>query len=361
MKVWGLALAALLAMALPILAQDVPTPDQQHPGWWLPEAASDYSWQVDRLYIWIFWVVIGMFVLTEGLLIVFCVMYRRRAGHRPTYTHGSNKAEITWTVIPALMLLTIAVIQIPAWNHIKKRDWAALRADPNSLNVDVLGQQFKWNIRYPGTGKQFNVKDDYTGLSNVHMPFGKTAVFTLRSADVIHSVFIPHMRVKQDTVPGLRQSLWFKPNRFKLIDLKAPLKKEGKKFDGSAREAHQEVWASDEKDFLPGGQYYTKKIAVSAISTYDVKDGFYNVQTPPGGQPKKVKVLHQGTVAKGEWADCDYALGVFEIACAELCGAEHHTMRGFLIVEPKASYDDWLKSEMEDEPEPPLIWKAWRQ
>ena len=378
MKVWGIALAALAALAVPAFGQDaLPTPEQQNPGWWLPEAASDYSWEVDRLWIWIFWIVIGMFVLTEGLLIYFCIVYRRRPGHRPTYTHGNNKAEITWTVVPALMLLGIAIIQIPTWDKIKKPDWAKLRSDPNTLNVDVLGQQFKWNVRYPGSGKQFNSKYDLSARLPIHMPFGKTAVFSLRSADVIHSVFIPAMRVKQDTVPGLRQSLWFKPNRFFLVRLKEdngkpvePVSDGKKTFDGALRKVQPTVWVSlppgDPKDpkynpndvFEPNGTYYTKKIAVSPISDYNMVDGFYSVPVIKG-VPKKVNILHQGKVSRGEWTDCDFALGVFEIACAELCGYEHHTMRSFLIIEPPASFNAWI-SEMIEEIEPDAIWKAWR-
>ncbi len=373
MRVWGLGLAALALMAVPALAQEAPTPGQQNPGWWLPDAASDYSWQVDRLYIWIFWVVILMFLLTEGLLIYFCIVYRRRPGHRPTYTHGSHKAEITWTVVPALMLLAIALIQIPAWNHIKKPDWAALRADPKTVNVDILGQQFKWNVRYPGTKAKFKTESEYTNLSIVHTPIGATTVMSLRSADVIHSVFIPHMRVKQDTVPGLRQSIWFRPNRFKVIQLKDVKDREYKEvevktFDGTKKKVQPSWWVNSEAEFAPGGHYYDKRVAVSPIHDYTVVDGFYDVYRPQG-RPKKVRVLHQGRVlaneedAEGteEWDSCDYALGIFEIACAELCGYEHHTMRAFLIVEPKASYDKWLETQAKQDNPPPPIWKAWRQ
>lgn len=393
MKVWGLALAALLAMALPGLPAEAsadaaeaglaqqqdppPTPGQQEAQWWLPEAASDYSYQVDRLWIWIFWIVIAMFVLTEGLLVYFCIVYRRRPGHRPTYTHGNHKAEITWTVVPALMLLGIAIIQIPTWNKIKKPDWQKLRSEPGTTNMDVLGQQFKWNVRYPGTAKQFNLKDDYSNLSNLHMPFGNTAVFALRSSDVIHSVFIPAMRVKQDTVPGLRQSLWFKPNRFKLIDLKKPTVDDGKTFEGKPRKVQQFDWVYEEKEFAPGGKYFDKRIAVSVIEDYAIKqkkpdevdtgeEGQYVVYKP-GGKSKKVRVLHQGKVLQDEdgdgtesWESCDYALGYFEIACAELCGAEHHTMRAFLVVEPRASYDNWLRTKSKDF-RVESVWKAWRQ
>jgi cytochrome c oxidase subunit 2 len=376
-RIWALALAALCVLGLPALAQDrppAPTPEQQAGGWWLPEAAADYSWDADSLWRWIFVAVLGMFLITEGLLIVFCIIYRRRPGHRPTYTHGNTKAEITWTIVPAVMLVALAVIQIPAWNRIKAPDWKAKRAEAGAVNVDILGQQFKWNVRYPGTKAAFKTQNEYTNLSKVHTVLGATTVFSLRTSDVIHSVFIPAMRVKQDTVPGLRQSIWFRPNRFKLIDLKAPLVPDGKKFDGSPRMAQPFEWVSDEKEFGPGGKYYSKRIAVSAIQDYAVNplrtledEGLY-VPYKPGGKPKKVCVLTQGKVLQDEdgegteaWDSCDYALGIFEIACAELCGAEHHTMRAFLTVEPRICYEKWLEAQAKQDNDPAPIWKAWRQ
>ena len=114
--------------------------DQDHPGVWLPFSASTYADDVDSLYRLIFWLTTGMFILTEGLLLIFCIIYRRRPGHRPTYTHGNNTAEIAWTVVPALMLLTVAILQIPTWNNIKKRF-----PDANAKDVtliDFMGEQY---------------------------------------------------------------------------------------------------------------------------------------------------------------------------------------------------------------------------
>src|SRR6185503_10597461 len=149
--------------------------------------------------------------------------------------------------------------------------------------------------------------------SNVHMPLGNTALFNLRSKDVIHSVFIPHMRVKQDTVPGLRQKLWFKPNRSFLVDLKAPREKTGHNIyvlennDWVKKEQEVQprkfVYLDDDpaspqsefhaKDFAPSGKLFDKKIAVLGYSEVN------SIYDAPkfNGVPKKVKVLYQGKVA----------------------------------------------------------------
>jgi len=353
------------------MAQGTP---QDNPGVWLPFSASSYADEIDFLYRVIFWITTGMFVLTEGLLLIFCVIYRRRPGHRPTYTHGNSTAEITWTIIPALMLIGLAIWQIPTWNAIKKH--FPDQKDPNVLTVDVLGEQYKWNVRYPGTKAKYKGEFDYTNLSNIHMPLGNTALFNLRSKDVIHSVFIPHMRVKQDTVPGLRQKLWFKPNRAFVVDLKAPREKTGQSIyvleNNEWTKKEQEVqprkfvYLDDDpkapvaefhaKDFTPGGKLFDKKIAMLG---HNEVNSIYTVPVI-NNVAKKVRVLYQGKVADGQFADCDYANGIYEIACAEHCGMRHYTMRAFLYVEPAVSYENWLKTEMEDVSDPPPAWKFWR-
>ena len=382
---WGGAVAFLLILAGSALAQS--RPDQDHPGVWLPQSASTYSDAVDFLYRVIFWVTTGMFVLTEGLLLIFCVIYRRRPGHRPTYTHGNNKAEITWTVVPALMLLGLAIWQIPTWNKIKKEfpvdgqmgyDGKVVKLQ----TIDILGEQYKWNVRFPGTKAKYKADADLTNLSNVHMPLGSTALFNLRTKDVIHSVFIPYMRVKQDTVPGMRQRLWFKPNRTFLKQLKddkgAPITpvqdgdkniyvKENDDWVKKPLMVQPTLWiytddddkfAPDgclrEKDFKDGGKLFDKKIAVLG---HMEKNGLYEPLNP---NTKKVKIFSKGKTTDGVWSDCDSAMGIYEIACAELCGLGHYTMRGFLYVEPPASYEQWLKAEMDDVSDPLPVWKFWR-
>ncbi|HVR85435.1 MAG TPA: cytochrome c oxidase subunit II transmembrane domain-containing protein [Planctomycetota bacterium] len=371
---WGGIAGFLLLLTGVALAQD-----QDNTGVWLPFSASSYADDIDKLYRLIFWVTTAMFLLTEGLLLTFCVIYRRRPGHRPTYTHGNNTAEIAWTIVPALMLLGLAVLQIPTWNNIKKDFPAANAADVTV--IDFLGEQFKWNVRYPGAKEKYKGDNEYTNLSNVHIPFGNTALFNLRSKDVIHSIFIPHMRVKQDTVPGLRQKAWFKANRFFLVDLaKDKVHPDGKHYYALENnewvekprlvQPHPFVYLDDAKnlptdaatefflakDFLPGGKLYDKKIAVQGQNEIN---GLYVVPVI-NGVPKKVRVLSRGQVSDGQFADCQYALGIFEIACAELCGMGHYTMRGFLYVEPPAAFEAWLKSEVEDASEPPVVWKYWR-
>ncbi len=354
LSIAGSAFVVLLTLALPIFAQQAgyePDTRYQEGGWWLPEAASDYSGRMDFMYRVIFVAVAFMFLLTEGLLIAFCILYRRRPGHRPTYVHGNNKAELIWTVIPALMLLGIAVWQIPHWNVIKRDGFPDPKA-PNVTVVEVMGEQFKWNFRYPGTkSKVKDAEKDIQTTGVIHVPFGDTVLANLRSRDVIHSFFIPLMRVKQDTVPGLRQRVWFKPNRMKIVSTKEFIDDPHgyKDLDGKLRRINKPVWISDEKEITdPKGAYYDKRIA---LSNYAEVNGTYGViQVRPSGDLKKVRVLHQGKIAKNqEWASCDYAIGIVDVACAELCGQAHYTMRAPMFVEPRVAFEAWLEDEIDSE------------
>lgn len=363
----------LLAFAAPLCAQQAgyeADTRYQEGGWWLPEAAADYSGRMDFMWRVIFVAVAFMFLLTEGLLIAFCVMYRRRPGHKPTYTHGNSKAELIWTIIPALMLLGIAVWQIPHWNVIKRDGFP----DPKGKNVtvvDVLGEQFKWHFRYPGSkAKLEEAKADVQSTGTLRIPFGDAVLCNLRAKDVIHSFFIPQMRVKQDTVPGLRQRAWFRPNRMKLIDLKTAPKedKDGyKKLDGKVRMLQEIKWvhlgdkapSADtfcEKDWEAGGALFDKKVA---LSNYAEVDGFYDViKVKATGVSQKVRILEKGKVRSGAWTECDYAVGIVEVACAELCGQGHYTMRTSMYVEPRAAFMNWLQEEADAETVIPAF-KFW--
>ena len=324
----------------------------------------DFMWRV------IFVAVAFMFLLTEGLLIAFCILYRRRPGHRPTYTHGNAKAELVWTIVPALMLLGIAVWQIPDWNVIK-RDGFPDKNGKNVTVIDVLGEQFKWHFRYPGSKAMLDgAKADIQSTGTLRIPFGDAILCNLRSKDVIHSFFIPQMRVKQDTVPGLRQRAWFRPNRMKVIELKTPTHpdKDGyKTTKGVVRTLQDFKWvylgdtapsadAFCEKDWLVGGKLFDKKVA---LSNYAEVDGFYDViKVKSTGVSQKVRILENGKVRGGDWSECHYAIGIVEVACAELCGQGHFTMRTQMYVEPRVAYLNWLQEEVDAETVIPAF-KFW--
>lgn len=196
--------AALIASAALLL----PSVSSALPFWMkLPEGVSTYSDRIDGLFRLILWITGIIFVVVELLLLFFLVRYRHREGRRARYTHGSNRLEVIWTIVPAVICVVLALLSRATWADIKQH------MPHDAIQVEVTGEQFAWNIRYPGPDGQFGTADDILSLNQFHFPVGKPVVVTLRSKDVIHSFFMPEFRVKQDAVPGMSTRIWFEATR----------------------------------------------------------------------------------------------------------------------------------------------------
>lgn len=173
----------------------------------LPPSLSTHAPAVDRLFYVILWITGAAFVLVQATLLIFLVRYRRRAGRAAHYTHGNNTLEIIWTVIPAIILVGLTIAS--------QRAWASIKSAPpaNALAIEVTGEQFAWNVRYAGADGALGTPDDVTTINQLHVPAGRPVAIHLRSKDVIHSFFVPALRIKQDAVPGLPGRLWFEVTR----------------------------------------------------------------------------------------------------------------------------------------------------
>lgn len=174
---------------------------------WLPENASTYGQDVDWLFYLIYYITGVTFVLVAVAMIAFLIMYRHRAGRRATYTHGNATLEIVWTVVPALILIVLTFLSIPTWGRIKGR------VPESDLHIRITGKQFNWEVTYPGPDGKFDTEDDQTFDNEVHVPVDKPVVLHIRARDVIHSVFLPNMRFKQDAVPGREIPQWFQATK----------------------------------------------------------------------------------------------------------------------------------------------------
>ncbi len=141
----------------------------------------------------------GVFILVEGILVWTMVRYRRRpGGPEPKPIHGNAALEITWTLAPALILFFIAVPTVRAiWKY-------EAPAPADALQVEVTGHQWWWEFRYP----QYNV----VTANELYLVAGRPVAFTLRSADVIHSFWIPQLGGKRDAVSNRVNHLWFTPD-----------------------------------------------------------------------------------------------------------------------------------------------------
>lgn len=173
----------------------------------LPEGVSSYSGEIDGLFRLILWITGIIFVLVETLLLFFLFRYRHRDGHRAHYTHGNNRLEVIWTIVPAVICVVLALLSRRSWAEIKQR------MPQDAMPIEITAEQFAWNIRYPGADGKFGTADDIVTLNQLHFPVGRPVVVTLHSKDVIHSFFLPEFRVKQDAVPGMSTRIWFDATR----------------------------------------------------------------------------------------------------------------------------------------------------
>lgn len=180
---------------------------------YIPEAVSTYANDIDTVFYVIYYITGLVFALVTVLLVWFLIKYRAQPGRRAIYSHGSTALELTWTIVPAIVFITIFLISQSTWARIK------IFAPSGDVEVRVTAKQFAWEFLYPGPDGQFDTDDDKTLESELHVPVNKVVRVHLRARDVIHSFFIPVMRLKQDAVPGREILAWFeatKPGRYEV-------------------------------------------------------------------------------------------------------------------------------------------------
>jgi cytochrome c oxidase subunit 2 len=250
----------------------------------LPEVASAHGGEIDLVINLTHWLMAVMFVGWGALFVYMLVRFRRRRNPRADYqgvkSHASRYAE--WAIVLSEAIL-LAGFSIPMWSE--RVD--AFPSPAAATEVRVVGEQFAWNVHYPGPDGVFGrtrvdlvdattnplgldredpaAADDVTTVNQLHLPVDRPAIVHLSSKDVIHSFMLNEFRAKQDSIPGLDIPLWFTPT----------------------------------------------------VTTAEMRERT--------GDP-----------------ELDY-----EIACAQLCGLGHYRMRGFLTVHTQDEYDAWMATEQE--------------
>jgi cytochrome c oxidase subunit 2 len=174
---------------------------------WLPENVSTYGADIDSMFYLIYYITSATFVLVAGLMIWFLIQYRHREGRRAIYSHGNTTLEIVWTIVPTLILVMLGFMSKAKWDEIK------ISAPPTDVEVRITGKQFNWEILYPGPDKRFDTEDDLQVDNDLHVPVNKVVRVLLRSKDVIHSFFVPQLRLKQDALPGREIVAWFEATK----------------------------------------------------------------------------------------------------------------------------------------------------
>ena len=153
---------------------------------------TDYAEAIHALYVLIFWITIAILAVVWTTLAYVLVRYRARpSAPLPRQTHGHLGMEVAWTIVPAVIVVVIAIPTIQTVFRTQQSP------DEDALVVDVIGHQFWWEFRYPGEG--------VVTANELHLPVGRPVSLRLQSADVIHSFWVPMLGGKRDVNPRVRQ------------------------------------------------------------------------------------------------------------------------------------------------------------
>jgi cytochrome c oxidase subunit 2 len=160
----------------------------------LPPQASTVAPDIDALYYFIFWGCAFFFLLIVGFSLFFIFKYRRREGQTlPERPHHNTRLEVTWTVIPTILVMIVFV-----WGF---RGYMTLSVAPrHAIEYYVTGKTWLWEIKHP---------NGQVAINEMTVPVNKPVKVILKSDDLLHSFYIPAFRVKQDAVPNRYQTLWF--------------------------------------------------------------------------------------------------------------------------------------------------------
>lgn len=162
--------------------------------------------EVDSVFIFIFFVGLFFFLLTQGALIWFAIRYRRkkRAEEAETpFITGNRLLEAVWVVIPSLLLLAIFTYGYLVFRDIRT-------PPPGAAEINVTAKQWLYVFKYP---------DGRTAVNELRVPVGKPVKFIMTSTDVIHGFYLPEFRVKQDILPGRYTYLWLQPEKTGRYDI----------------------------------------------------------------------------------------------------------------------------------------------
>jgi cytochrome c oxidase subunit 2 len=188
------ALLLLVPVAIALLAACTPDNNQSTFGTAGPVAKDQAG-----LFNFIFWIAAAVFILVEGAIVYIAIRYRRRSDSDklPYQTHGNDKLEVTWTIIPVLILVAIA---IPTLTGI----WAQQNGVPDDKGevvfVEAIGHQWWFEFRY--------TDHEIVTSNELHIPVDRPVALKLESQDVIHSFWVPKIAGKVDMVPLNDNYMW---------------------------------------------------------------------------------------------------------------------------------------------------------
>ncbi|OWY24194.1 cytochrome c oxidase subunit II [Sphingobacteriales bacterium UPWRP_1] len=193
----------------------------------LPVPSSEHGVWLRNMFFWTLVATVPVFIVTHIALFIFTFQYKHDGTRSAYYFPGSNRLELIWTAIPAVVMILLVYEGMRSWYKITGP------APKEAMVVEATGQQFFWTLRYGGadnkTGKK-SVKlingDNALGLDwedkdnhddfiadELHLKVNQPVLVKISAIDVLHSFYLPHFRVKMDAVPGIPTQFWFTPTK----------------------------------------------------------------------------------------------------------------------------------------------------
>ena len=300
----------------------------------LPFDASAHGGRIDSMLGLVHWLMLILFVGWGAFFVYTLIRFRSSKQKSANYTgvksHASSYLEVAVAVFEAVLLIGFAV---PLWSTVVN----AFPAEKDATVVRVIAEQFAWNAHYPGPDGVFGrtdismvtaenpvgldradsvAKDDIVTINELNLPVGKPVILHLTSKDVIHSLNIPLLRVKQDAIPGQSIPVWFVPTK-----------------------TNDEIRKSLTKTYSIGqAKVPPILLHLVAMVDYQGKDGAMLLSKGTAFTEEVIPQLRDAGINE-VIAGPDTPM---EIACAQLCGLGHYKMRGVVTIQTEDEYKAWL-------------------
>ncbi len=155
--------------------------------WFTPSVTPEGN-MIGTLFYWVLGLCGVLFVGIHAIMIYFAVVYHEGNRESTSSTHGHLGVEVTWTVIPTLIMIFLGIYTFNVYANV-------IESPSEPLQVNVTAQQFSWKFEYP--------QHDLTLRNRLVLPSRNGIQFNIQSKDVLHSLFVPSFRMKQDAVPGI--------------------------------------------------------------------------------------------------------------------------------------------------------------
>lgn len=262
------------------------------------ESASEHGGAIDRMFQVTLLATGIVFIITHILLFYFAFKYSGSRFRKASYVPHDNKLEVVWTIAPAIVMTFLVISGLDTWNEVM----ADIKPGDDYMEIEAVGEQFGWTIRYPGEDGMLGERDyklitgfnpigqnwkDEKNLDDFHateivLPVGQRIRVRITSKDVLHNFYLPHFRVKMDAVPGMPTYFVFTPKK-------------------------------------------TTEEYRNELANYKEYQQPADPAEPQGDQL---------------WQRFDY-----ELACAELCGKGHFSMKRIVKIVTEDEYKAWVEKQ----------------